>query len=881
MTYRNFTILLIGFVWCASSLQGQTPAPNNGVATVEALLSLPDNLEKTKKLNDYAEQMLGQNAIANAEAAAQKALELAVEQNAQFAIAKAYFNLGLVATSRQDYRNSMTFFVEALKIYDATGDKGGAAMAKHRIGYIFAKQNDENSALKNYQAALQILAEGNNTNAQASVRRDLGDVYLAQKIYGKALSEYEQAMNLWGEAKDLRRAASTASYMGKVATEMGQNEQAETYFTASLNFHTELDDANGAGDDLMSLAALALPTDPAIAAEKAQMAQRAYESTQNSLGKAAALACMATAQLKTDAREEAAQNLEKAASILGGMPMQAGVPEIYQTLASAHKTLGNFEKAYQLSTIYAAAKDSVFNKEKATALLDVTTKYESEFSVKEKTRQLDDLKTQKANERKFLWLVIGLLILAAVTAVLAYQNYRTKKHDNERLKSLNGQIKEQNDVLRDKSEEIKIQNDLIERKNDELKSKNDNLDSLNQKLVSEMSEREQVQSASFSKDHFLANVTNQMRQPLNQLIDISQKLLNEKPRNDQQGQIQQLQFAGNEILVLLNDMLDFSNIEAGKLSLNNSDFHIAKVVESLNKSVQNNAVSYEIERDMPEMLNGDPTRLTQILTYFSKNLVEAANETVKVIVSPSEWIDSVLAVKIDFQAKAANAADFDAIVQFLTEKQSNDETTVGNMELMVAKRLVELQNGTLMLNTEADNAISLKIFLPFKAVEVEDVNEVETIAKGQAASLGAMQAILEGKRILVAEDNKINQTLVAAMLRRNGVKVTVANDGIEALEALENADFDLILMDLQMPRMDGYRAVSEIRKLETAKSQLPIIAFTASMYVNKMEKAQLFGMTDHIGKPFSQEELLEKVSRIIQLHHVGIIGEAVPQASNG
>jgi CheY-like chemotaxis protein len=121
---------------------------------------------------------------------------------------------------------------------------------------------------------------------------------------------------------------------------------------------------------------------------------------------------------------------------------------------------------------------------------------------------------------------------------------------------------------------------------------------------------------------------------------------------------------------------------------------------------------------------------------------------------------------------------------------------------------------------------------------------------------------------LVVEDNKVNQMLVVNMLKKKGMIVSAANDGLEGLEAVQMKDFDLILMDIQMPRMDGYRAVAEIRRLkEPSKSTLPIIALTASAYVTEKEKAQLFGMTDHIGKPFSPEEMIEKISRVLMTHN--------------
>ena len=125
-----------------------------------------------------------------------------------------------------------------------------------------------------------------------------------------------------------------------------------------------------------------------------------------------------------------------------------------------------------------------------------------------------------------------------------------------------------------------------------------------------------------------------------------------------------------------------------------------------------------------------------------------------------------------------------------------------------------------------------------------------------------------GHRILVVEDNKINQIVVAKMLTKIGMQVVTANNGLEALTEIKAQNFDLILMDIQMPKMDGYRATSEIRKMsDPMKRDVPIIALTASAFLTEKEKAKLFGMNDHVGKPFSPEDLMEKIKMCLSIYH--------------
>jgi CheY-like chemotaxis protein len=356
-----------------------------------------------------------------------------------------------------------------------------------------------------------------------------------------------------------------------------------------------------------------------------------------------------------------------------------------------------------------------------------------------------------------------------------------------------------------------------------------------------------------------------MGTPLSILVNQAKNLMHAKPRKDQQEHIRQLQFAANNLWVLINDALRFSNIEAGKLSLSNEDFVVADILEEVKrdiKPVKNVALNWHTDSRMPEYLNGDSVRLTQILTYLVGNIQKQITEgLIRTTISRNEVVANEVTMKVDVVSTGQilknekletllNGANTTS--EYLKDLNAND------MEWLTARRLVELQNGSVQFSDQ-NEATHITLFLPFRLV-----NSGENVADTEGAAIWANNNFLEGKRILVVEDNKINQMLVVNMLKKRDARITTANDGLEALDAIANADFDLILMDIQMPRMDGYRAVAEIRRLKNPqKAAVPIIALTASAYINEKEKAQLFGMTDHIGKPFSPDELLEKVVRIL------------------
>ncbi len=832
--------------------------------------------DKVKKINQLSTQLIENNQLNDAEFSILKALEIANKISFDAGKATALDNMGLVAQSRFDYTNAMNYYVEALRLKDSAGDKLNVAKSKLHIGKVFFLQRNEESALVNYQAALTLLNNTpNNLPLLAEAHRNLGDVYLAQKLYGKATGEFDMALKIWAnDLQDFKKAATIANYLGNTVADMGDNDGALTYFDASLNYHRNLNDINGVANDHLNLAKIYTTlNDSELAAENVDNALSAFQQINNSFGIASTYNISGKLALKSNNRSQAEELFEKSADILRGMPVLPGVPEVYKSISEGFSEIGNFPKAFSYAQAYSTSKDSLFNKEKASSLLELTTKYESQYAVKEKNRQVALLEKEKSAEQKVRWLLIGLVGFALLTIYFVFKSYRQKKKDNEKLTAMNQTIQEQHAEIARKNIEMNLANN-------ELKNKNDRLDHLNAQLVTEISERENSQRSLFNKDHYLANITSKMRQPLNDIVGLAQALINAKPRNDQRDHIQNLQFSANNLLVLINDVLDFSEIEASKISLETIDFRPEDVIQELKKEIKSTKeVRYEfsIDNRIPDEVNGDPAKMNQILTYLLKNIKkDMSTGVITLNIFRNELIDNELTLKMDVHAAGDNI-NFDALDTAFNQPTNRDNLDGMNedeVEFLIARRLIELQNGTVHVSQTTDETL-VTVFLPFRLVE-------ETVSPELVEGTVPIyyNNYLEGKRILVVEDNKVNQMLVVNMLKKKGVFVVAANDGIEGLEALNKADFDLILMDIQMPRMDGYHAVAEIRRMKNVnKSTLPIVALTASAYVTEKEKAQLFGMTDHIGKPFSPEEMIDKITRVLMSHKAITDDSVMPQAA--
>ncbi len=417
-------------------------------------------------------------------------------------------------------------------------------------------------------------------------------------------------------------------------------------------------------------------------------------------------------------------------------------------------------------------------------------------------------------------------------------------------------------TLQNKNDEIASLKQELESANQQLQEKNTSLDLLNKKLVSEISERENAEKFSFARDRFVVSVSNKMRSPLNTISNLTHFLLENSPMENQAEPLRNLQFAANDLVVFINDILNYSKIEAGKLNLSERAFSPSKCLGDLAHRFEQKAKEkgllfhFEMSENIPARLVGDQARLIQISTNLISNLMSQTDEgmvDVHISVVNPKWSTVMFKILVSGTDKGKSLQSLEVLqnpIQDDTELQGYESQ---QLSMAIAKRLIELQNGTLEVESRASMGTSFIVNLPFKNADNDKPNSNQNRLDNYSD--------LRGNRVLIVEDNKVNQLVVANLLRKLGMEVTTADNGLLALDEFDKNDFDLVLMDVQMPEMDGYRATAEMRRHpDQNKSDVPIIALTSSAFLTAKEKAKLFGMNDHVGKPFSPEELLERIS---------------------
>ena len=373
------------------------------------------------------------------------------------------------------------------------------------------------------------------------------------------------------------------------------------------------------------------------------------------------------------------------------------------------------------------------------------------------------------------------------------------------------------------------------------------------KLEREMREARKAAEAGLElRKSILANVSHELRTPVNAIVGMSALLAATELNEQQREYLKTMRFSSDSLLVLIDDLLDVSRIESGKVELEFIEFDVRDNFSQLTRGLSLRAeekglkFSWEIETGVANHFRGDVHRLNQVLTNLISNAIKFTEEgNVKLAVGCVSSTES--AQRIRFEVKDTGigiAADRQAaIFQEFTQEDSSTTRKFGGtgLGLAISKKIVELMGGRLELISEKNSGSSF-----FFELELD-------WASAQEQQAPAFNPDLHGARILLVEDNKVNQFLAKALLTSWKATVDISEDGADAVERVTSGDYALVLMDLQMPVMDGFEATSVIRN--GLKSSIPIIGLSANALNDERERSLQIGMDDYVSKPFKPELL--------------------------
>ena len=358
---------------------------------------------------------------------------------------------------------------------------------------------------------------------------------------------------------------------------------------------------------------------------------------------------------------------------------------------------------------------------------------------------------------------------------------------------------------------------------------------------------------------------------MNAVIGMTTHLMDEKPRPDQLENLKTLRFSAEHLMTILNDILDFSKIEVGKIVLYTEPFQIAELVESLERSMRPMAeakklnLHMEIAPDVPSVVSGDRVRISQVLMNLLNNAVKfTADGQVKlnITLKQKEGEQATIGFRISDTGIGMTMEQRIRVFESFTQAGPHIMRKYGGtgLGLTIVKFLLEKMNSAINLESETGigSVFSFDLVLPF--ADTMPAASITSTSSGASGGAEAINGRLAGLKVLLAEDNPVNVKVVRKFLERYSVELEVAENGREALEMVQKQDFDAVLMDMQMPEMDGYEATRRIRLLGRQFQELPIIALTASAMVEDREKAMAAGVDHFVAKPFTAPELLDSLT---------------------
>lgn len=377
--------------------------------------------------------------------------------------------------------------------------------------------------------------------------------------------------------------------------------------------------------------------------------------------------------------------------------------------------------------------------------------------------------------------------------------------------------------------------------------------------------KEKAEQAVIAKSQFLSVMSHEIRTPLNAVIGFSHLLLENNPRPDQVEYLNILKFSGENLLNLVNDILDFSKLDSGKALLDDSSFSLKSLIENLHKSFYPKAIEKKInlysycDPLLPDLVKGDLVRLTQVLNNLLSNAVKFTD---KGSVSFTVTINGETGkyYKTDFIIKDTGigipADKQETIFELFTQADSSTGRKYGGtgLGLNIAQKIISLMGGKLQVKSEPGMGSEFYFTVNLAKSEPVMTNQAEK------DSMNHETIMLHNIKILLAEDHKANSLLAKQFISKWGAEVYIAENGQEALALLSEQQFDIILMDLQMPIMDGFECATMIRQ---NYPNLPILALTASRSQDIEERAYAVGMNDIVGKPFKPKELKAKIIQYV------------------
>ncbi|MBN2173573.1 MAG: response regulator [Bacteroidales bacterium] len=761
-----------------------------------------------------------------------KACQQAIINNDLKAQALCYYFIGLNNRYLGNFSEALKYHLQDLKIQEALGNKDGIGTAYITIAAILNRLNDRSAAIEKLNSAKALFEEIGDTAGIATVYNDLGNTFMYMGDTLTALKNHEKAAELRYAINEYDGIGASDGYIAEIYLEKGNYEKALYYLRLAEHAFLNKGNQDGVMHTFIKIAQLyERKNNLDSALTYITLAENTANDIMNSLGLVKIFTYRGEIWLKEKQYDKALNDFKKALSIATKQNNYFQIYKINQFLANTYSKIDNYLLAFEHQQISMQFKDSVDAKAnlKAAVQMDMEYNYQKEKLedklLQEKKDELQEalLKNQRTQKKLYFAGVVMFLIVSAGLW--------------NRLRFIRRAGRE-----------------LLERKEEADR----------QRMIAE-TEKTRATRSEKVKEQFLANMSHEIRTPMNAIKGITDILIRNNHLPEQEKYLDAIRQSSESLLVILNEILDLSKLESGKIEPESIPFEPANVFKNIRNMLRFKAeekglkLILKTDPNIPKFICGDPTHLGQIILNLASNAVkftEKGSVTIKADLK-HKTEDQVLIRFIISDTGIGIAEDkIEQVFEIFTQGDTDTTRKYGGtgLGLTICKRLVELHKGQIRVESEINKGSTFYVEIPFNLADNVDSEVVNT-----------SDIKLNDLTILLAEDNEFNVMVARDVLETQmpGIKIDVAANGEIAVEKVQNNEYDLILMDIQMPDMDGYEATKSIRKMGGRKSEIPIIAMTANVLKAEVDRCFDAGMDGYISKPFEPEELLHQIKMMM------------------
>ncbi len=750
--------------------------------------------------------------------------------------ARCYYYIGLNNRYLGNYSEALKYHLLDLQIQDSIGNKSGIANAYITIAAILNRLNDTDAAFEKLQAALQLFSSIGDTMGIATVYNDFGMFYYGRGDTAKALENHLHAANLRETVKEFNGLGASYIYISEISMKKGDYNQAKQFLKKSIEAFRNAENLQGEITALINMSDIYLnQNDPDSAMINLERAKVLATSIMNQLGLVTINSKQGNIYFKKEEYNRSIYYFDQALSIANQINAYKDIFQINAYLADIHKMTGQYKQALEHQYISMHFKDLVDSNAnlQAAVQLDIEYNYKQEKIKNELLQNQKDqlnaveLKAEKIQKQLFF---AGVVMFVIVSLGLWSRLRFIRKAGRE----------------------------LLERK--------DEADRL--RFIAE-SEKQKATRSEKIKEQFLANMSHEIRTPMNAINGITDILIRNEHPKSQDKYLAAIKESSESLLLILNEILDLSKLEAGKIEPENIPFDPRKIIRNVINILRFKAeekgleLKVKLDSNIPHAVCSDPTHLNQILLNLTSNAIKFTDKG-SVVVEAERIADKNESIILRFRVVDTGIGiptnKLDQVFDIFTQADTDTTRKYGGtgLGLSICKRLVELHDGQIFVESELNKGSIFTVELPFRNVPEENKPEIK-IAK----------PVLKDIRILLAEDNEFNVIVARDVLENSipGASIEVTGNGKEALEKLKSKDFDLILMDIHMPVMDGFDATRQIRKMSGLKANIPIMAMTANVLKTEVDKCYEVGMNGYIAKPFERDDLIDQINKVMELQN--------------